>query len=469
MGLIKAFTSAVSSELADQYLEYFYCDSLSSDVLLTKGSKKNTKHSSNNASDNVISNGSGIIVNEGQCALIVSQGAVAEVCAEAGVYTYNASTEYSIFSGNLGKGIVESFKQFGKRFTHGGEIPTDQRIYYVNTKEIMNNKFGTSNPLPFRVIDQRTGIDFDLNIRCHGSYTFRIQDPILFYRNVSGNMTGSYNKAQISNQLREELLNGMIPAFTAVGAKGVRYSEIGLHSEEVRRKVMESLDTTWRMNRGLFLVTLSFNSIDIPPEDLERIKDIQETAVYTNSSMLGAKLGLAQAEALKSAAANESTGPMMAFAGMNMANMAGANTGFGNMVGNGQGIPPVTPMSPSYAAQQTQAQENAAPTQETPASASPAAGENTWKCSCGADNTGKFCMECGQPKPAPAPAENGWECPNCKIMNKGKFCPECGTKKPASALLYKCDKCNWEPDDPTHPPKFCPECGDPFDDNDIQS
>lgn len=451
MGLIKAFKSALSSELADQYLEYFYCDSLSSDVLLTKGSKKNTKHSSNHASDNVISNGSGIVVNEGQCALIVSQGAVAEVCAEAGVYTYNASTEYSIFSGDLGKGIVESFMQFGKRFAHGGEIPTDQRVYYVNTKEIMNNKFGTSNPLPFRVIDQRTGIDFDLSIRCHGSYTFRIQDPILFYRNVSGNMTGSYKKEQISNQLREELLNGMIPAFTAIGAKGVRYSEIGLHSEEVRRKVMESLDTTWRMNRGLFLVTLSFNSIDIPPEDLDRIKDIQETAVYTNSSMLGAKLGLAQAEALKSAAANESTGPMMAFAGMNMANMAGANTGYGNMVANGMGIPPVTPMSPEYAAQQAQNTS-----------------EHTWKCSCGADNTGKFCMECGKPKPVTAVLE-GWECPNCKIMNKGKFCPECGAKKPADAFLYKCDKCGWEPDDPAHPPKFCPECGDPFNENDIQN
>ena len=460
MGLIRAFKSALSSELADQYLEYFYCDSLSSDVLLTKGSKKNTKNSTNNANDNVISNGSGIVVNEGQCALIVSQGAVAEVCAEAGVYTYNASTEYSIFAGDLGKGIVESFKQFGKRIAHGGEIPTDQRIYYVNTKEIMDNKFGTSNPLPFRVIDQRTGIDFDLSIRCHGSYTFRIQDPILFYRNVSGNMTGSYNKSQISNQLREELLNGMIPAFTAVGAKGVRYSEIGLHSEEVRSKVMESLDTTWRQNRGLFLVTLSFNSIDIPPEDLERIKDIQQTAVYTNSSMLGAKLGLAQAEALKSAAANESTGPMMAFAGMNMANMAGANTGFGNMVGNGQGIPPVTPMSASYAAQQA---ENAQ------ANAAPAPDENTWKCSCGADNTGKFCMECGQPKPAKASTADGWECPDCKTINKGKFCTECGAKKPASALLYKCDKCGWEPDDPAHPPKFCPECGDPFDDNDIQS
>ena len=180
--------------------------------------------------------------------------------------------------------------------------------------------------------------------------------------------------------------------------------------------------------------------------------------------MLGAKLGLAQAEALKSAASNESTGPMMAFAGMNMASMAGANTGFGNMVNNGQGIPPVTPMSASFAAQQA----NAAPAQETPATAAPSSDENTWKCSCGADNTGKFCMECGQPKPAPAPAENGWECPNCKIMNKGKFCPECGTKKPAGALLYKCDKCNWEPDDPAHPPKFCPECGDPFDDNDVQ-
>ncbi len=467
MGLIKAFKSALSSELADQYLEYFYCESLSDDILVTKGVKKNTKHSTNNATDNVINNGSGIVINEGQCALIVSEGAVVEVCAEPGVFTYNSSTESSVFCGQLGKGLLESFKQFGKRITYGGEIPTDQRVYYVNTKEIMNNKFGTQNPLPFRVIDARTGIDFDLSVRCHGSYTMRIQDPILFYRYVSGNTTDSYNKSRIINQLREELLNGLIPAFSAVSAKGVRYSEIGLHSEEIRQATMESLETTWFKNRGLILASLSFGSIDIPPEDLERIKGIQTDAVYTNQSMLGAKLGLAQAEAMKAAASNESTGPMMAFAGMNMANMMGANTGFGAMMANGQGIAPVTPGAGANIPPVGQP----APATEQPINENPFVNNeaddnvNVWTCTCGHSNTGKFCADCGAKKPEAAPMV-GWECPDCKTQNKGKFCMECGAKKPEAAFVYKCDKCGWEPKDPKNPPKFCPECGDPFNDDD---
>lgn len=458
MGLIRALKSSISGELADQYLEYFVCDSLSDEVLIARGVKKSSGRSTNNGSPEVINNGAGVVVNEGQCAIIVAQGAIAEVCAEAGVYTYNASTESSIFYGGLGKGILDTFKQFGRRFTHGGEVPTDQRIYYINTKEIMNNKFGTSNPLPFRVIDARTGIDFDLSIRCFGSYTFKIEDPILFYKSVSGNMTSAYKRSQISDQLREELLNGLIPAFNEVAALGVRYSEIGLHANTVRDKANESLQTTWAKNRGITLVSLAFNSIDIPPEDLERIKDIQTTAVYTNQSMLGAKMGLAQAEAMKAAAANENAGPMMAFAGMNMANMAGANTGFAGMMANGQGIPPVTPSA--------QSQTAAAQPAQAPVTSDNASAANSWRCSCGATNEGKFCMECGAQKPA---SSDGWECPGCKTVNKGKFCMECGAKKPAQALLYKCDKCGWEPQDPSNPPKFCPECGDPFGDEDANN
>lgn len=413
MGLIKAFTSSLSSELADQYLEYFYCDSLSNDILATKGKKKNTKKSANHGSADVITDGSGIVVNDGQCALIVSQGSIVEVCGEAGVYTYHSASEPSIFTGDLAEGIVESFHQLTRRFAHGGEIPVDQRVYYINTKEILNNKFGTSNPLPFRIVDARTGIDFDLSIRCFGSYSFQIKNPILFYKNVCGNITSDFRFAQLSGQLKEELLNSMIPAFHAIAQKGVRYSEIGLHSEEIRSQVAEALDAGWANTRGLNLVSLNFGSIDIPPEDLDRIKDIQQTAVYTNASMLGAKLGLAQADAMKSAAANSSAGPMMAFAGMNMAANAGTGTGFQSMLANGQGIAPVNNSNTT------------------------APSASVWKCSCGTDNSGKFCTECG-------------------------------SKKPGGAIVYQCDKCGWKPADPTNPPRFCPECGDPFDANDIK-
>lgn len=424
MGLIKVLRDSIKGELADQYLEYFYCETLSSDVLMTKGTKK---CKNNHGSDDVINNGSGVVVNEGQCALIVSQGEVAEICAEPGVYTYSSSTESSVFAEGLSQGIKDSFKQFGRRVAHAGQAPTNQRVYYINTKEIMGNKFGTSNPLPFRVIDARTGIDFDINIRCFGTYTFRIANPILFYKNVCGNVPSGFTRAQITNQLRDEMMHGMIPAFDKIARLGVRYSEIGGHTEELRSAIMENLKETWIDQRGLDLVSLNFQSIDIPPEDLARIKEIQYDAVYTNASMLGAKLGLAQAEAMKSAASNSQAGPMMAFANMNLTNMMGANTGFTNMVGGNQPIAPVTP--------------NANPT--APTGATPNA------------------------NPSGATANDGWFCPNCGVKNKGKFCMECGTKKPIGALLYRCDKCGWEPQDPANPPKFCPECGDPFNDADI--
>lgn len=408
MGLIRVLKDSIKGELADQYLDYFNCDTLSEDVLVAKGIKRGKR---GNSSD-IISNGSGIVVNEGQCALIVSQGAITEVCAEPGIYTYNSSTESSIFYGEFDKSLEASFTQFGRRFAHGGVAPTDQRVYYVNTKEILNNKFGTNNPLPFRVIDARTGIDFDISVRCFGTYTFRIIDPILFFKNVSGNVTTEFKRAQIGNQLRDEMLHGMIPAFDKIASLGVRYSEIGLHTEELRKSIMENLKETWTDNRGIDLISLNFQSIDIPPEDLSRIKEIQYDAVYTNQSMLGAKLGLAQAEAMKSAAANPNGTPMMAFANMNMAGAMGGQTNFAGMIANGQGIAPVT------------------------------AG-------------------------AKAEISDEWTCPTCKTVNKGKFCPECGTKKPSGVISYRCNKCGWEPADSTNPPKFCPECGDPFTDADI--
>lgn len=413
MGLIRAFTSAVASELADQYLEYFYCDSLSNDILIARGVRKETKRSRNHGNPEVINNGSGVVVNAGQCAIIVSQGAITEICAEPGVYTYNSSSESSVFGGSIQYGISQAWEQIKKRTAFGGETPTDQRIYYVNLKEILDNKFGTSTPLPFRIVDARTGIDFDLNVRCRGIYSFKIENPVQFFSNVAGNMSSVFQKAQISNQLREELLNGMIPAFDAIAAKGIRYSEIGRHTDEIRAKMIESLGNTWTQKRGISLESISFDSIDIPSEDLERIKGIQYDAVYTNAGMLGAKLGLAQAEAMKSAAANSNAGPMMAFAGMNMANMAGANTGFGNMLANGTAIPPV------------QTSQNSNP-QVQPVNTSESQTQNsTWTCNCGTVNSGNFCSECGTKKPV---AE--WQCPNCKTINNGKFCSECGSKNP---------------------------------------
>ena len=394
MGLIKSLKASLQSTLEDQYLEYFYCDSLSDEILIKKGEKKNNKKSFNKGSSDVISNGSGVVVNEGQCVLMVSEGRIVDVCAEPGVYTFEEGAEPSVFTGELGESLAESFLKFGQRFIHGGTTPANQRVYYVNTKEILGNKFGTANPIPFRIMDARTGIDFDISVRCFGTFSFKITDPVRFFQTVSGNVSDSFTKSQITNALREEMLDAMIPAFEKVASLGIRYSELGKHTGEVRDAIMESLDDKWIGTRGIYMTAVNFQSVDIPPEDLARIKEIQYDAVYTNQSMLGAKLGLAQAEAMKAAASN-GAGAMMGFAGMNMAGNMGNATGYASMVGNGIPAPTVN-------------QANA----------------SSWTCSCGTVNTGKFCSECGAPNPNAT-----WECPKCKTVNTGKFCSECGTSR----------------------------------------
>ena len=214
MGLIKAALGATGGILADQWKEYFYCESLPADVLVEKGQKRKGNRSSNTkGNDNIITNGSILVVADGQCALIVDQGMVVDVCAEPGEYTYDASTEPSIFSGDLGDSIAAVFQTVGKRFTFGGEAPKDQRIYYFNTKEIMGNKYGTAAPVPFRVVDERAAIDMDISVKCFGEYSYKIVNPLLFYKNVCSNITETYKRSNLESQLRSELLTALQPAF----------------------------------------------------------------------------------------------------------------------------------------------------------------------------------------------------------------------------------------------------------------
>ncbi|MCI6630976.1 MAG: SPFH domain-containing protein [Lachnospiraceae bacterium] len=443
MGLIKAIGGAAGGVMADQWKEYFYCEALPAEVLAVKGRKKVTGRSSNTKGDeNIITSGSVIAVADGQCMLIVDQGKVAEVCAEPGEYRYDASTEPSVFAGSLGESIGQVFRNIGKRFTFGGEAPKDQRIYYFNTKEITGNKYGTPNPIPFRVVDERAGIDLDIGIRCFGVYSYKITNPLLFYTNVCGNVSEDYERETIDEQLKGELLTALQPAFARIGESGVRYSTLPAHTGEIAKALNDELSGQWKDVRGIEIGTFTIASVKATEEDEKMIKEMQRDASYMDPSRAASALTRAQADAMKMAASNTGAGPAMAFMGMGMAGQAG-----------GANIQNLYAMGQQQAAQQTQEQQ---PVQQ--------AASQGWACSCGhTGNTGKFCMECGSPKPA----ADGWTC-SCGTVNKGKFCQECGKPKPAGALLYKCDKCGWEPEDPAHPPKFCPECGDPFDDNDIK-
>ena len=440
MGLIKALSGAVGGTLADQWKEFFYCDALSSDTLMVKGEKRITGRSSNTkGNDNIISNGSGIAVADGQCMMIVEQGKIVEVCAEPGQFTYDKSTEPSIFTGPLGKGILDTFKTIGKRFTYGGDTGKDQRVYYFNTKELIDNKFGTPNPIPFRVVDRNIGLDIDVSVRCSGVYSYKIADPLLFYTNVCGNVEKAYTRDTIDGQLKTEFISALQPAFGRLSELGLRPNQIVAHNTDLENAMNSALSAKWGELRGLQVVSIALGSVTLPEEDAELIKKAQHAAILRDPSMGAATLVGAQAEAMKAAAANEN-GAMMGFMGLGMATQAGGMNAQ-NLYQMGQ------------QARQQQPQAPAAPA-SAPADA--------WKCSCGATVTGKFCTECGAKKP-----EDGWTCPSCGATgNKGKFCSECGTKKPEGAPLFRCDKCGWEPTDPAHPPKFCPECGDIFDDND---
>ena len=404
MGLIKAALGSAGGVLADQWKEYFYCESMPADVLVTKAHKKVSGRSSNkHGSENIISNGSVIAVNVGQCMLIVEQGKVVDVCAEPGEYTYDTSSEPSIFCGGLGAGVKAAFQQVGKRFTFGGEPPKDQRVYFVNTKELVGNKYGTPNPVPFRVVDMNIGLDMDITIRCFGEYSYQIANPVLFYTNVCGNVEQDYTREEIDGQLKSELMTALQPAFAKISEMGIRYSALPGHTQELSDVLNKVLSDKWDNLRGIRIVSLGVSSVKASEEDEAMIKELQRNAVFRNPTMAAAQMVGAQASAMQSAASNEKTGPAMAFAAMNMAaNVGGANAQNLFTMGQQQAAQ-AQPMQPSAPAPVPQAE---------------------WTCSCGTVNTGKFCSECGSPRPA-----GPWTC-SCGTVNTGKFCSECGKPRP---------------------------------------
>lgn len=462
MGLIKAGIGALGGTLADQWKEFFYCDSLDKNSMVVKGQKRISGRSSNTkGNDNIISNGSGIAVADGQCMMIVEQGKIVEVCAEPGEFTYDSSSEPTIFSGSLGQSIVDTFKLIGKRFTYGGDTGKDQRIYYFNTKELIDNKFGTPNPIPFRVVDRNIGLDIDVSVRCSGIYSYKIVNPLLFYTNVCGNVQSEYTRDEIDSQLKTEFISALQPAFSRISELQIRPNAIPGHAEELATAMNEALTKKWTELRGLAVVSIAMNSITLPEEDADLIKKAQHAAIMRDPTMAAATLVGAQAEAMKTAAANEN-GAMMGFMGMGMAQQAGGMNAqnlyqMGSQQAAAAGNPPV---SSGWICEC--GTENSGKFCMNCARPRPVSGRQ-WTCSCGTVNTGNFCMECAKPRPV---EQEGWSCA-CGAVNQGKFCQNCGKKKPSGAPLYRCDKCGWQPEDPQNPPKFCPECGDAFDSDDI--
>ena len=474
MGLIKAAFGAAGGVMADQWKEFFVCESLPNDVLVRKGQKKTTGRSSNYKGDeNIITTGSGIVVADGQCMIIVEQGKVVEVCAEPGEFTYDASTEPSIFSGSFGDSIKATFKNIGKRFTYGGEAPKDQRVYYFNTKEIRDNKFGTANPFMFAVVNKEIGFRRTVQVRCNGVYSYKITDPLLFYTEVCSNVSYEFTREELDGQLKAEFISVLQPAFAELSELQLTPAQIPAHTNDFKNALNNQLKLDWTDRRGISVHSIAINPITLTEEDMQKINQMEDSASYgSNAFMQSGLAATATANALETAAGN-TAGAMTGFMGMGMVN---------GMGGGASGFSAAQDLYKAGVAQQ-QAQQVQQQAQS-----------NGWQCSCGNTVSGNFCQNCGAKKPEPKPAEGGWKCacgaivngkfcPECGspkpleaegwtcvcgAVNKGKFCPECGSKKPEGAPLYRCDKCGWEPADPKNPPKFCPECGDIFDESDAK-
>ncbi len=405
MGLIRAGTGALGGTLADQWKEFFYCDALPNDVLMRRGQKQITGRSSNiKGNDNIITNGSGIAVADGQCMMIVEQGKIVEVCAEPGEFVYDSSTEPSIFSGKLGDSIKQTFRTIGKRFTYGGDPGKDQRVYYFNTKEIIDNKFGTPNPIIFEVTNKRIGLSRTVQVRCNGVYTYVISDPLLFYTRLCGNVTEEFTRDQIDDQLRVEFVDALQPALGALAELELRPAQIPAKANELKAAMNDALKQEWAENRGISVEKIALNPITLTDDDMKKINEIEDAAsVGSNPFIMAGRMTNATADAMQTAAGNDA-GAMTGFMGMGMVGMGGQG-GFGAA----QNI---------YAAGVAQAQQDQ---QNQP----PQQSVDAWKCSCGVTSTGKFCPECG----AARPEANGWTC-SCGTVNQGKFCQNCGNKKP---------------------------------------
>ena len=422
MGLIKALVGSAGGTFADQWKEYFTCDSLSSDELVKKGEKHGGRRSSNTkGSDNVISNGSGVVVADGQCMMIVDGGKIVEFSAEPGEYTFDSSSEPSIFAGGFGRGILDTFKTMGRRFTYGGDEARDQRVYYFNTKEILDNKFGTANPVPFRLVDKRIDLDIDLSVRCAGVYSYRISDPMKFYRNIAGNLSGTFTRSMLESQLKSEFVSALQPAFGELSKLGMRPNEIVSHTAELEKALNGALSEKWGETRGLEIASVAIATLTIPEEDQERIKNAQMSVVYSDPSRAAGYYVESQGKAMKDAAKNPN-GSFAGFMGMGMAGGMGSTD----------------PQSLFRMGEESKKRKKEAK------------GSDFWICSCGAENNGKFCSECG----APRKTVSKWIC-SCGTENSGKFCSECGKKRPGETV---CSQCGWKAEEGSSP-KFCPECG----------
>ncbi len=396
MGIIRAAVSSVTGALSDQFLETVEPESMGEQTVFVRGVVKNRKNGKTGGS--VISNGSVIHVYDNQFMLLVDGGKIVDYTAEPGYFIVDNSSAPSLFNGQ----IKESLKDVWERFKFAGSTPLSQQVYYINLQEIKGIKFGTRNPINY--FD--SFYNAELFLRAHGTYSIKISNPILFYQEAIPRNAVKVNIDDINSQYLSEFLEALQASINKMSADGQRISFVASKSTELSRYMAETLDESWRALRGMEVISVGIASISYDEESQKLINMRNQGAMMSDPSIREGYMQSAVAAGLQAAGSN-ANGAAAGFMGVGMGMQAA-----GGFMGSASQM--------NY--QQMQMQQQAAPAQAAP---SAAAAAGVWTCSCGAQNTGKFCSECGNPKPV----SDTWTC-ECGAVNKGKFCPECGKKRP---------------------------------------
>lgn len=410
MGLIRAIVGAASSTLKDEWLEYFYCDRMPDNVIMRRGVYKNSKN--NNGNENIITNGSKIVVGEDQCLIVVADGKIVDFTAEAGRYTFDKGTEPSMLYGGFGKGLIESFKTAGSRFTTAGNPNHDQRIYFINMRDLIGNKFGTPNPVPFR--DSEFGLTID--IKCFGEYVMKVSDPIKFYTSLGGSVEGDYViDDKLRSQFDTDFMQAFQPALYQVALQRVSYDMLPGAVNQITEAVKNELDKTWGDN-GITVARVSIGGVTPTEESANAVKMAQQDRLYAmNPEMKGSRANRAASEAMVGAA-NNANGAMAGFMGMGMMNQGGAMFG-ANISEQSQMNGAMTGVAvPGYNGYQPPVQgpvQTEAPVEETPQEEVKLVKDEEPAVEVKEETTSpagaKFCVNCGEPV-------------------SGNFCTNCGTK-----------------------------------------
>ena len=376
MGLIKAISGATSSALGDQFKEFVNCPTIEKNVLIQRGIVSHGKGNSN-PSEGIISNGSTIVVPQGMAMMIIENGEIKEFTADAGTFYFDTSSEPSIFTGGLGKGIIETFKTIGKRFTYGGQTAKDQRVYYVNLLTITGNKFGS--PQPKKITDEKYGM---LEVTFFGEFAFKVVDPILLVNSVIGanpQDTITYDQI-IGSQLQSKFVEKLTQAISVVMRKNkVSFGDIGMYNSDISNEMNVCLDESWKQKYGLEVTDVALGDINLTDDSMKKVNKIDEATIFSNKNLQSGLMASASADALRNASSNEN-GSMMGFMGMNMASSAAGNMmGVANEGSNKEGYKPQT-NQPEIGTIVSNKGEK----------------ETKNKCpKCGSEENGKFCSQCG--------------------------------------------------------------------------